>query len=616
MSLILSVALCFASGVSGTLKTESQILTDAVYWRNYRVWNTLYATQGAPSMYTTCGYSVGASVCGCNDSGGTLVQCGESGTTVPTIANGGTLPNQNPTATSDSRCVAAGFGAVEAFSCSTGPEHTLDWWKEPKDGVSQCYPPSKLYEAFEQGTMPVVSSDSVFGADGAVAAAWIEDFPYFSKEGVFKAVVYDGTIKVQLDRQSDWEETGTACSNYLMQPTSNGDLVVTGSAASEIVIFGATNTAPAGKSLSLQSGAVVLLEAVSTGVGPIAFTTSQKVVVSGVTCGSACTVSFTNSQDILIADTMTEGSVSLIGVTASIYNTSVTSSAGSVTVNGGTYLWVGGTNAGTFSVTGNPAATLTIDSNTGSFTADSGTFTMKVGLNTGTITASEGVTGTLTVLENTGIISVPPGVTLVTYTFAKTKLVQIITATGLEVSDLEDTARLKALECAIQKAIGAFDCMNVDVTGVATARRTAAITYEVTYEEGEKDSILAKMNSIATDPSGTVGAAILASLVSITGKTSITITASSATTENRDGSSTSSSTNVAMIVGVTVACVVVCIAAAVGAFCYFKRQQQPVAPEECVAIEDAGSVVTPDDKDLGPEDPKPVDLNTKVEDLS
>jgi hypothetical protein len=148
-------------------------------------------------------------------------------------------------------------------------------------------------------------------------------------------------------------------------------------------------------------------------------------------------------------------------------------------VNGGSYLWVGGTNAGTFSVTGNPTATLTIDSNTGSFTADSGTFTMKVGLNTGTITASEGVTGTLTVLENTGTITVPLGVTLVTYTFAKTKLVQSNTTTGLDVSDLVDTARLKALECAIQIAIGASDCMNVKVTGVATARRTAAITYEV-----------------------------------------------------------------------------------------------------------------------------------------
>jgi len=131
-----------------------------------------------------------------------------------------------------------------------------------------------------------------------LADAWVTDFPYIDKEGTFKAAVYDGTINVQLDRQSDWEEAGTACSTYLMQPTTNGDLVLTGSAASEVVIFGAVNTAPAGKSLSLNSGAVVLLEAVSTGAGPVAFTTSNKVVVSGVTCGSACTVSFANSQDI------------------------------------------------------------------------------------------------------------------------------------------------------------------------------------------------------------------------------------------------------------------------------------------------------------------------------
>jgi hypothetical protein len=137
----------------------------------------------------------------------------------------------------------------------------------------------------------------------------------------------------------------------------------------------------------------------------------------------------------------------------------------------------------------------------------------------------------------------------------------------------------------------------------------------VTYEEDEKDAIQALMDSIASDPSGTVGSAILAALVSITGKTSITITATSPTVENRDGSSasTSSSTNVAMIVGVTVACVVVCIAAAVGVFCYFKSQQQPVAPEECVALENTGSVVTPDSKGPEPEDPKSDDL--KIENL-
>merc|ERR1712127_551868 len=103
---------------------------------------------------------------------------------------------------------------------------------------------------------------------------------------------------------------------------------------------------------------------------------------------------------------------------------------------------VGGSNAGTFTVTGNPTATVTLDANTGTFTADSGTFTMKVGLNTGAITASAGVTGTLTVLENTGTITVPAGVTLVTYTYASTKLVQTVTAAGLSSSELTDTARL------------------------------------------------------------------------------------------------------------------------------------------------------------------------------
>ena len=186
---------------------------------------------------------------------------------------------------------------------------------------------------------------------------------------------------------------------------------------------------------------------------------------------------------------------------------------------------------------------------------------MKLGRNTGTITASEGVTGTLTVLENTGTITVPSGVTLVTYTYASTKLVQTITAAGLSSSELTDTARLKALECAIQEAIGVSDCMNVAVTGVAAARRAdSAITYEVsphkqtlckvsiewcgcqvTYQESELATISANMAAVNSNPSGTVGAAILSSLQSITGVTSITVTATAANTEARGGSQNSNS---------------------------------------------------------------------------
>ena len=83
------------------------------------------------------------------DSSGATVQCGESGTTVPTIENGGILANYNPAPSADTRCpsldadtdYAVGTATTE---CSTGPSYTLDWWKETEDGVSQCFAPSKV----------------------------------------------------------------------------------------------------------------------------------------------------------------------------------------------------------------------------------------------------------------------------------------------------------------------------------------------------------------------------------------------------------------------------------------------------------------------------------------
>jgi hypothetical protein len=86
------------------------------------------------------------------DSGGTTVECGESGTLVPTVANGGILANQNPAASSDARCPGLddGQGAIDfttgraVTDCSTGPSYTLDWWKDTDDGVSQCFAPSKV----------------------------------------------------------------------------------------------------------------------------------------------------------------------------------------------------------------------------------------------------------------------------------------------------------------------------------------------------------------------------------------------------------------------------------------------------------------------------------------
>lgn len=55
-----------------------------------------------------------------------------------------------------------------------------------------------------------------------------------------------------------------------------------------------------------------------------------------------------------------------------------------------------------------------------------------------------------------------------------------MSAGGLSTTDLEDTARIARLECAIQTAISAANCMQVSVTGVNAARRTGVtITYEV-----------------------------------------------------------------------------------------------------------------------------------------
>merc|ERR1712166_248969 len=538
MPLLLCLILFGVSEVRGGVLTSNQLLEAAVYARNYRAWNTKYASVGPGSRYSTCGYTTGASVCACVDSSGATVQCGESGTTGPTIENGGILANYNPAPSADTRCPSLSDDDIDwavgtaTTECSTGPSYTLDWWKETDDGVSQCFAPSKLDESFTQGLEPSLPSSTTTFSPYVPTSS---QFPYFTKDGGFKAIVSAGTININLDKESGSSTTYGACSAWLYAPLNSGDLKAQGNAATEVVVFQANNVAPAGKSLAFESGNVVLLEAVSTGAGPIAFTTSNKVNVSGVTCGSACSVTWANSQDIFIADTVAEGTISLTGVTASIYNTSITSTSGAVNVNGGTYFWVGGSNAGTFTVTGNPTATVTLDANTGTFAADSGTFTMKVGLNTGSITASAGVTGTLTVLENTGTITVPAGVTLVTYTYASTKLVQTITATGVSVSDLADTAVRKSLECAIQEAIGVSECMNVAVTGVAAARRAdATITYSVTYQESELATISANMASVNSNPSGTIGAAILSSLQSITGVSSITITATATNTQARN----------------------------------------------------------------------------------
>merc|ERR1712166_244064 len=474
MPLLLCLILFGVSGVRGGVLTSNQLLEAAVYARNYRAWNTKYASVGPASRYSTCGYTCGASVCACVDSNGATVECGKSGTTVPTIANGGILANYNPAPSADTRCPSLNDDGIDwtvgtaTTECSTGPSYTLDWWKETEDGVSQCFAPSKLYESFTQGLEPSLPSSTTTFSPYVPTSS---QFPYFTKSGGFKAIVSAGTININLDKESGSGTTYGSCSAWLYAPLNTGDLKAQGNAATEVVVFQANNTAPAGKALAFESGNVVLLEAVSTGAGPIAFTTSDKVNVGGVTCGSACSVTFANSQDVFIADTVAEGTISLTGVTASIYNTSITSTSGAVNVNGGTYFWVGGSNAGTFTVTGNPTATVTLDANTGTFTADSGTFTMKVGLNTGSITASAGVTGTLTVLENTGTITVPA---------------------------------------------------------------EATITYSVTYQESELATISANMASVNSNPSGTIGAAILSSLQSITGVSSITITATATNTQARN----------------------------------------------------------------------------------
>jgi hypothetical protein len=66
----------------------------------------------------------------------------------------------------------------------------------------------------------------------------------------------------------------------------------------------------------------------------------------------------------------------------------------------------------------------------------------------------------------------------------------------------------------------------------------------VTYQESELATISANMAAVNSNPSGTVGAAILSSLQSITGVTSITVTATAANTEARGGAPSSAPTEV------------------------------------------------------------------------
>ena len=72
-----------------------------------------------------------------------------------------------------------------------------------------------------------------------------------TKNGGFKAIVSAGTININLDKESGSGTTYGSCSAWLYAPLNTGDLKAQGNSATEVVIFQANNTAPAGDQLIL-----------------------------------------------------------------------------------------------------------------------------------------------------------------------------------------------------------------------------------------------------------------------------------------------------------------------------------------------------------------------------
>jgi hypothetical protein len=269
----------------------------------------------------------------------------------------------------------------------------------------------------------------------------------------------------------------------------------------------------------LVAAKITLLGAQNQGTGPLTVSTTSNVVVTGVVNSAASTVAFNNSQNIFISDTTSAGIVSFTGVQASIYNVS---SSGTINVNGGSYIWIGGDNSGSIVVEGNATATIKLGTHSGTAHIMSpGSVTGVVEIcDGGSLTVDAGVTGSITIMSGTcTITNSASGFTVNNYTMESSSTSQVMTLSGVDSTIFDDPVLKKQVECVIQLEIGVAECFNVKITEVSSvARRSGSgITYQVSGQASEIASVPALMATLGTDTT------MLASLRTITGVSSMTV---------------------------------------------------------------------------------------------
>jgi len=339
------------------------------------------------------------------------------------------------------------------------------------------------------------------------------------------------------------------------EPWNSGNMVVDGSDDTVVLFVNVTNVAGADYALRFNGGTAHVFGGLNNAIGPIDFSTSMPVKLWGLV--NYGTVSFSNSQDIMIMDTINaNGSlVSLTDVEASLVN--ITNN-GTVFVDGGKYAYFGGENNGNITVQGSGVeATFEVSSNSGNISAFTGTFDVTIGTNTGLIYGASGVAGTITILlSNTGTIDVPSTVTVSIASMSSEVLEQTFTVTGVSVDVMNMENRINFLEAEIASALS-INWIYVSITSIteATTRRLGLlskqqrrlttgvdITYQVSFSDataGTVTTVEAAMNEMADDPTGETGAQVLASISSSTGMEGLSMVASTADGVTTTATSTS-----------------------------------------------------------------------------
>ena len=160
----------------------------------------------------------------------------------------------------------------------------------------------------------------------------------------FKSLRMDGSFRPT--NEGEFNISGvTACEYLIWEPMNNGSMKVNGCANTSVAVIDPKNSPPNGKSLSFNGGEAIIVGGENTGKGPIAFENVRKVTL--VDLRNTGIVSFDSCPDVFIASVDNTASTSRIifvnNASASLLNVS---NGGSVSVDGGSFVWHMGTNTG------------------------------------------------------------------------------------------------------------------------------------------------------------------------------------------------------------------------------------------------------------------------------